>query len=264
MESGSFEHRFGGIQRLYGVGETEVLRNSHVLIVGVGGVGSWAVEALARSGIGRITLLDWDDICLTNVNRQLPAMSNTVGRGKVDIMAERIALINPECQVEALREFFTIDNADEILSTKYDFVLDCIDGLTNKCILINKCRRLKMPLVVSGGCGGRSDPTLIKTDDLSRSFGDSLLAAVRKKLRMEFNFPRNLKRRFGIGCVYTSELPSYPQPDGCVSTEKPKESNLKLDCFSGFGAATFITGTIGFGMAAYTVRKLIEKSKKTD
>ena len=259
METGSFEHRFGGIQRLYGKAQTEKIRHAQILIVGIGGVGSWAAEAVARSGVGEITLIDWDDICQTNINRQLAAMTNTVGQAKVDVMKERIELINPHCKVNAMREFFTAENADEILSTPYDYVLDCIDGLSNKCLLISKCRRQKIPLIVSGGAGGKSDPTQVHNKDLSRSFGDTLLSTARKKLRQDFNFPRNLKRYFGVTAVFSSETPVYPDGEGCVSLNKPKDSKLKLDCFSGFGTATFVTGTIGFAMVAHAIRKISEK-----
>lgn len=259
MEAGSFSHRFGGIERLYGNAEAEKIRKAHVCVIGIGGVGSWVAEAVARSGIGQITLIDWDDICLTNSNRQIHAMNGTVGKAKVDIMKERIALINPECKVNAIREFFSEDNYEEILETQFDYVFDAIDNLKAKCLLISECKKRKIPIIVSGGAGGRVDPTAIKTADLSRSHGDPLLAQVRRKLRKSFKFTRNLKRKFKVHCVYSAEVPVYPQGDGCVTSQKPQGANIKMDCFSGFGTATFIVGVFGFAMSAHAVKKIAEK-----
>ncbi len=259
MEAGSFEHRFGGIQRLYGDAEAEKIRQANVCVIGVGGVGCWIAEAVARCGIGKITLIDWDDICLTNSNRQIHAMNGTVGKAKVDVMAERIKLISPECEVVAVREFFTQDNYEEMLAPNYDYVFDAIDNVRAKCIIISECQKRGIPVIVSGGAGGRVDPMAIETADLSRSKYDPLLAKVRKKLRAEYRFPSNLKRKFKVPCVYSPELPKYPQGDGCVAEKKPQGQNMKLDCFSGFGTASFITGVFGFAMAAYAIKQITEK-----
>ena len=259
MEAGSFDHRFGGIQRLYGVEEAEKIRTASICVVGVGGVGSWIAEAAARCGIGNITLIDWDDICLTNSNRQIHAMNGTVGKGKVDVMAERIALINPACNVTPIREYLTEENYDRLLSPGFDYVFDAIDNVSAKCLIINECKWRKIPLIVSGGAGGRIDPMKIQSADLSRSFDDSLLAKVRRKLRTDYNYPRNPKRKFKVPCVFSPEKPRYPQGDGCVAAEKPQGQNMKLDCFSGFGTATFITGVFGFAMTAYAVKEIAGK-----
>lgn len=259
MEAGSFSHRFGGIERLYGKTETDKIRQAHICVIGIGGVGSWVAEAAARSGIGKITLIDWDDICLTNSNRQIHAMKNTVGKAKVDVMKERISLINPECEVNPIREFFSEDNLEEILKTKFDYVFDAIDNLKAKCLVISECKKRKIPIIVSGGAGGRIDPMAIKTVDLSRSHGDPLLACVRKKLRKDYRFPKNLKRKFRVPCVYSAEVPVYPQEDGCVTNQKPQGTNVKMDCFSGFGTASFIVGVFGFAMSAYAVKEIARK-----
>ena len=259
MEAGSFSHRFGGIERLYGKEEAEKIRQAHICVIGIGGVGCWIAEAAARCGIGKITLIDWDDICLTNSNRQLHAMNGTVGKAKVDVMQERISLINPECEVNPIREFFSEDNFDEILKTQFDYVFDAIDNLKAKCLIISECKKRNIPVIVSGGAGGRVDPMAIKTDDLSRSHGDPLLAKVRGKLRKEYRFPRNLKKKFRVPCVYSAEVPVYPQADGCVANQKPQGTNMKMDCFSGFGTASFIVGVFGFAMSAYAVKEIAAK-----
>lgn len=259
MDAGSFEHRFGGIQRLYGNAEADKIREAHFCVIGIGGVGCWIAEAVARCGVGKITLIDWDDICLTNSNRQLHAMNGTVGKAKVDVMKERIALINPNCEVNAIREFFSEENFEDILKTRFDYVFDAIDNLSAKCLIITECRKRNIPVIVSGGAGGRIDPMAIQTADLSKSFGDPLLSKVRAKLRREFNFPRNPKKKFKVPCVFSPETPVYPQGDGCVASSKPQGTNMKMDCFSGFGTASFIVGVYGFAMAAYAVKEIAGK-----
>ncbi len=259
MEAGSFEHRFGGIERLYGKVEAQKIAKAHVCIVGIGGVGCWIAEAVARCGVGKITLIDWDDICLTNSNRQLHAMNGTVGKAKVDVMKERIQLINPQCEVTAIREFFSAENYEEILQTKFDYVFDAIDNLGAKCLLISECRKRDIPIIISGGAGGRVDPMQIQTADLSRSFGDPLLSKVRGKLRKEYNFPKEEKKKFKVMSVFSPEIPKYPQGDGCVGTTKPEGSNVKMDCFSGFGTASFIVGVFGFAMSAYAIKEITER-----
>jgi tRNA threonylcarbamoyladenosine dehydratase len=186
-------------------------------------------------------------------------MNGTVGKSKVDVMAERIGLINPQCKINAVREFFSEENCERILAENFDYVFDAIDGLRAKCLLIAACKRSNTPIIVSGGAGGRMDPTQIQTGDMSKSFGDPLLSKVRAKLRKEHNFPRDVKKKFKVPCVFSPEQPLYPQIDGCVSNQKPGGQNMKLDCFSGFGTATFITGTFGFAMAAYAIREIANK-----
>jgi tRNA threonylcarbamoyladenosine dehydratase len=143
-----------------------------------------------------------------------------------------------------------------MLSVKFDYVFDAIDNVAAKCLLISECRKRDIPIIVSGGAGGRFDPTAIQTKDLSRSYDDPLLARVRKVLRQKYRFPTNLKRKFKVPCVFSPELPKYPQGDGCVSTSKPQGKNMKMDCFSGFGTATFITGVFGFAMTGYAMQKI--------
>ena len=259
IETGGYEHRFGGLFRLYGKTAMEALRRAHVLIVGVGGVGSWVAEALARSGVGRITLVDWDDICFSNTNRQIHAMTGTAGRAKVDILAERIHLINPECTVHAVREFYTDKNADALVTSDLSYVVDAIDKKNAKIHLITQCKTMGIPVIVSGGAGGRIDPSQIRTADLRDSYNDALLASIRKQLRK--NIPGmhlQHKKPFHIPCVFSAEPIRYPHPDGGICMEKPDAGDgpKQLDCQFGFGSATFLTGSFGFAIAARIINDL--------
>ena len=256
LEIGSFDHRFSGIQRLYGKKEAESLRKSHIFVVGVGGVGCWSVEALARTGIGKLTLVDWDDVCFSNSNRQLQAMTGMAGKAKVDILKERISLINPECEVHAIRDFYTADNADKLLSGEIDYVVDAIDSLSPKCHLIAECRKKQIPIVVSGSAGGRVDPTRIEVEDLSRTKYDPLLARVRKKLRGEYGFTRYEKKKFKVEAVYSQELPVMPE-----ACEIEEGESRNLDCRNGYGTATYITGVFCFFMAQRAVAGILNKIK---
>ena len=194
MDQPTLDERFRGIDRLYGAGSAARLATAHVCVVGIGGVGSWAVEALARSGVGRLTLIDADDICLSNTNRQLHALDGTYGRTKVGVMAERARAINPAIDIDAFEEFLTPSNLAALLDRGYDLVLDCCDAFRVKVEMIAWCRRRKIPVIVSGSAGGRTDPTLIAVRDLSKTEHDAMLALIRKKLREDFNFPRGPKR----------------------------------------------------------------------
>lgn len=255
------EQRFAGIDRLYGRGAAATLMRRHVCIVGVGGVGSWAVEALARSGVGRLTLIDADDICLSNVNRQLHALDGQFGRNKVDVLAERARAINPEIRVDALAQFLTPANLAELLARDHDLVLDACDSFRVKVEAIAFCRRRKLPLVTVGSAGGRTDPTRIQVRDLSRTEHDALLALVRKKLRAEFNFPRNPQRYFGVQAVYSLENVQYPQADGRVCGLRPAlgaDAAFKLDCGAGLGAATHVTAAFAFAAVSRILPRLLQ------
>jgi tRNA threonylcarbamoyladenosine dehydratase len=258
-----FDFRFGGIGRLYGVEGLARLRAAHVCVVGIGGVGSWTAEALARSGIGRITLVDMDEICVSNINRQLHALSAEVGRAKVEAMAERIRGINGECEVRPAMQFFTSETADALLDPRYDFVVDAIDSLANKCLLISKCVSAQLPVITCGGAGGRRDPTQVRIDDLAFTTHDRLLSKVREKLRKDFGFPRG-EKKFRVPAVFSPEPQVFPAADGAVCAQRQPAADgesLKLNCESGFGAATFVTGTFGFVAAAYVVSALASRSQ---
>lgn len=255
-----FADRFGGIARLYGEHGLEKLRTAHVCVVGIGGVGTWAAEALARSGIGALTLVDLDEVCVTNINRQLHALTETVGRAKVEVMTERIQAINPGCHVTAEQKFFNEQTAEELLAPKYDFVLDAIDSVTNKVLLLAKCRAKDLPAVVCGGAGGRRDATLVRTADLAKVSHDRLLAEVRKKLRKDFQFPAD-GSAMGVECVFSSEAPVFAQPDGSVCENRSAtEDGTRLNCNGGLGSATFVTGAFGFAAAGIVVRRIAEGS----
>ena len=252
-----FAERFGGVARLYGRAGLERLRVAHVCVVGVGGVGSWVVEALARSGLGALTLIDLDDVCVTNVNRQLPALDGQIGRPKISVLAERVRLIQPACRVEPVSEFFTAATAGQLLAPRYDFVVDATDKLTNKCVLIAGCRERGLPVLTVGGAGGKRDGTAVRVADLARSEQDELLQQVRRKLRRDFGFPRDLHQEFGVPCVYSPEKPVFPWADGtCANEPEGGGESLTLDCASGFGTATFVTGAFGFAAAGEAVRRI--------
>jgi tRNA A37 threonylcarbamoyladenosine dehydratase len=258
-----YNKRFGGIARLYGTSALNKLLYSHVLIVGLGGVGTWIAEALARSGVGAITLVDLDDICITNTNRQIHAYESMYGILKVKAISDRILAINPQCKVSAVEDFFTINSADIILDKKYDYVIDAIDSLQNKCVLAFKCRELNFPLITIGGAAGKRNPAMIQVSDLGLACNDSLLFSLRKRLRQEFGYPagdiytRTKKQIFNISCVYSSENPVYPKPDGTVCDTMDAGTNLKLDCQTGMGSATHMTGIFGFIAASHVIDKII-------
>lgn len=257
MVGADFEQRFGGLRRLYGSSVVDVFSQCHIAVVGIGGVGSWSAEALARSAVGTITLIDLDDICITNTNRQIHALKNTIGQSKVDVMAERIKAISPDCQVNIIDDFITADTVEDYLVESMDCVIDAIDSVRSKAAMIAYCKRRKLPIVVTGGAGGQIDPTLITTGDLSRTYNDPLLAKVRNLLRREYRFSTNLKRRFSVECVYSTEQLTYPKPDGSVCQQKSvMEGGVRLDCSGGFGAATMVTASFGFAAAACGLRKV--------
>lgn len=250
--------RFSGIERLYGAGSLTKFRHAHVCVVGVGGVGSWTVEALARSGVGTLTLIDGDDVCVSNTNRQLPALMGAYGRPKVDVLAERARAINPDIVVNAMERFLTPATLDDLLGRGYDLVVDACDAFRVKLETIAWCKRRKQPLIVCGSAGGRSDPTKIEVRDLSKTEHDALLALIRKKLRHDHRFPRNPKRSFGIPAVFSRENVRYPQPDGSVCGLRPNSAeSLRLDCDASLGAATHVTAAFGMVIAGKALDRLL-------
>jgi tRNA A37 threonylcarbamoyladenosine dehydratase len=255
--SDDFSHRFGGTQRLYGNEAVEKLRNAHVGVIGIGGVGSWAAEALARSAIGKITLFDMDDICVSNVNRQIHALDGQIGRLKVDAMADRIKAINPAVNCNAVMSFVTEKNVDEHLNNPFDYIIEATDSVKAKAAIIAYCKRNKIKIISSGGAGGQVDPTQIQIADLSRTIQDPLLAKVRNLLRRNYNFSRNTQRKFGVECVFSTEQLTYPTAEGGVCKQKPSaDGPVRLDCATGFGAATCVTATFGLFAASRVVNKL--------
>lgn len=253
------DSRFAGIERLYGAGSVERLSSARVAVVGVGGVGSWAAEALARSGVGSLTLIDADEVCVSNANRQLHTLANTLGKPKVTVMAERLRAINPALEVEPIERFVTPTTLAELLDRGFDLVLDACDAFRVKVEMTAWCRRRKLPLIVSGSAGGRTDPTMIRVRDLSRTEHDALLSLMRRKLRQEFRFPSNRDRYFGVPAVYSLENVRYPQADGSVCGTRPGGANsLKLDCGGGLGAATHVTGAFAFAAVGRALQMLLQ------
>lgn len=242
--------RFGGIARLYGVPQAERLTAARVAVVGIGGVGSWAAEALARSGVGTIILMDMDDLCITNTNRQIHALGDNYGKLKTEVMAARLRLINPAVNVVEVPFFYTAAHPERLFDTQPDVVIDAIDAMKPKTHLIATCYEKGLSLVTCGGAGGRIDGSKIAVADLARTCGDNMLSQLRKNLRQQHGFP--LYDRcpdIGIRCVYSSERPRFPKCDGSVSTEREANQKGGIGCANGFGSATHITGTFGFLMA---------------
>ncbi|KYK92852.1 ThiF family adenylyltransferase, partial [Aggregatibacter actinomycetemcomitans] len=194
----NYEQRFGGIGRLYGADALARLRQAHICVIGIGGVGSWAVEALARSGIGKITMIDMDDICVTNINRQIHTLSGNVGQLKTNVMQQRVKLINPECEVNVIDDFISSENLARYLHNDYDYVIDAIDHVKTKAALIAYCKRHKINIITVGGAERKTDPSQIQIADLSRTIQEPLLAKERSVLRKDYHFTQNPKRKFAI------------------------------------------------------------------
>ncbi len=252
------ERRFGGIARLYGEQALSSFRRAHVCVIGVGGVGSWAVEALARSAIGKITMIDLDNLSESNINRQIHALTETLGKPKVDALAERIAQINPYCVVTRVEEFIDADNVAALIPVgQFDYVIDAIDNARAKTALVVHCRDQKIPLITIGSAGGQVDPTRIAVCDLSRTEQEPLLARVRKRLRSLHGFPRGTKNKFGIDAVYSTEPVRHPEL--CVVGDDTTDSLTGLNC-DGYGSAVVVTASFGFVAASLVLRKLAERS----
>lgn len=243
--------RFDGIIRLYGEKGAHALAQAHILVVGLGGVGTWAAEALARSGVGHIDLVDMDEICISNTNRQIHALDGNYGKMKVEALKERIQQINPSCQVKSIIDFFTIDTKDEILGHRYDYVIDSIDSVRNKCLLIAECKERNIPIITTGGAGGKKDPSKVQFADLNRSYNDKLLMVVRNNLKRFHNFPRDKKRSFKVPCIFSPENRIMPE-QSCHASN--------LNCATGFGAVTHITGLFGFMASAHVINSIVEQA----
>ena len=252
-----FERRFGGIARLYGDAALARFRSAHICVIGVGGVGSWVVEALARSAIGRITMIDLDNVAESNVNRQLHALTETIGKAKVTALSERIAQINPYCVVNEIEDFITPENLDEMIGAGgYDYVIDAIDSVKAKTALIAYCRAKGIRLITIGGAGGQIDPTKIEIRDLCRTEQEPLLAKVRKRLRALHGFPRGTKNKFGIDAVFSTEPLRFPESgESCDVDVDEKTGITGLNC-AGFGSAMVVTASFGLVAASQVLRKL--------
>lgn len=252
-EQSQHSARFGGIERLYGQGILSNLLNKKVMIIGIGGVGSWAAEALARTGIGEIQLVDLDEICITNTNRQSHTTQKSIGQSKVEVMKERLLSISPTLKVEAIQNFFTSDNVDEIFDLKPDVIIDAFDSLQYKCLLYIEAKRRNIPLIVSGGSAGKIDPSQIQITDLSFTINDMLLKRMRKRLRDTEDFPAD-GIASGTLAISSKERAHYIDCNGQVTYEKQKGQSTRLDCYQGLGSASFVTGAYGFAAASAVIK----------
>jgi len=250
--------RFAGIDRVYGPGALARALAAHVVVVGIGGVGSWAAEALARSGVGRITLIDLDHVAISNINRQVHALEATLGAAKVLAMAARIAEINPACQVVTIEEFIDETNVGGLIPA-CDAVIDAIDNVRAKAALIAHCRQQGIRILTTGGAGGRLDPTQIQVVDLSRTTQDALASKVRARLRKGYGFSRDPKKKFGVECVFSPE--QIRRPAGAPVQDNAVNENIcvtdtagaDLDGSAGLACAGYgssVAVTAGFGFAA--------------
>lgn len=262
---GASDRRFDRLGRLVGDGNLLRLARAHVVVVGIGGVGSWAAEGLVRSGIGTVTLVDFDDVCVTNFNRQLHALEGRVGERKAEVMAERLRKINPSAAIRVLPIFYKKETAAQVMDTQPDCVIDAIDCVSAKCHLLASCREREMRVVCSTGSGGRLDPTRIAVADLSESDVDPLARAVRKTLRREYGFPREDDGPFGIPAVFSREMPAPPVEmsydcggkQRCFCARRNHEFFNCDDRHQILGTAAFVTGAFGLHCAAVAVRGLL-------
>ena len=249
---------FSAVGRVYGDPGCDKLAASHVCVVGIGGVGSWVVEALVRSGVGELTIIDHDDISATNINRQIHADTSTIERSKVEVMQERIRLINPACNCHAIDDMLVPRNIETYISDQFDYVVDAMDAIMFKAALINHCVRNKIPVITIGGAGGRTDPSKIGISDLSKTWNDALTAKVRNRLRAKFGFRQ--RKRFRVECVFSHEQARYPTPEGEISFKKPGSKGVTLDCDTGYGSLVSVTASFGFMAAARVMNKLTASS----
>lgn len=250
-----FDRRFGGIERLYGTQAFRRFQAAHVVVVGIGGVGSWAAEALARSAVGTITLIDLDMVAESNVNRQIHALGDRFGQAKTSAMAERIQAINPRCRVTEIEDFVSPDNLDAMLDRGFDYVIDAIDAVRTKAAMIDWCVARHIPIVTAGGAGGQTDPTRITLGDLSKTLQDPLLAKVRSRLRKDHGFPRDPKKKFGVPAVYSTEPVRHPPRDTACAVDTPPNGAAGLNC-AGYGSSVCITASFGFFAAGEALRHL--------
>ena len=256
--SDGYQQRFGGIARLYGEQGLMALHRAHMVIVGLGGVGSWAAEALARSGVGALTLIELDDICITNTNRQLHTTAQTVGQQKNGAISTRLKAINPDITLFSHEDFLTKKNLTDYIKPTHHVVIDAIDASAIKAALAAHCCWHKQRLVMAGSSGGKTDPTRIQVADLGQTTADPMLAKVRNLLYRHHNFERSKKRRFRIDAVFSTEHRVFPQNDGSTcSTKSSMQEGIKLDCANGFGSATMVTGSFGFVAASQAIERYL-------
>lgn len=249
------DRRFGGVARLYGETGAQRLRQAHVCVVGIGGVGSWSVEALARTGVGRITAVDLDMVAESNTNRQIHALEGIYGKAKVDAMAERVRAINPDCEVTCVEDFVTTENMAQLLQAHFSVVIDAIDQVKIKTAMVAFCRAQRLPIVIAGAAGGQIDPTRIQVADLSQTIQDPLLAKVRSSLRKDHGFPRAGGKKFGVPAVFSTEPLRYPETQASCETASGPAG---LNC-AGFGSSVCVTSVFGMVAAAQAIELILNQ-----
>lgn len=258
-EQPDIERRFGGVRRLYGAQGLSRLKQAHVMVIGVGGVGAWTAEAMARNALGQLTLVDLDNVAESNINRQIHALSDNLGKPKVTAMRERIFQINPLCEVIEVEDFITADNMAALLQTPPDVVVDCMDDSKAKIALAAYCQQHGIALVMSGSAGGKLDATRIRLADLAHVQGDRMLAKVRNQLRRDYGFPKASQHKkpvkFGIVCVY-SEEPVEKPVEACAS-----DSALTgLHC-AGYGSSVCVTASFGMVAAQCAINLIVSNAR---
>ena len=250
----SEKQRFGGVERLHGQTGFDKLIKAHVCVIGIGGVGSWACETLARCGVGEITLIDADDVCVTNINRQIHALTETIGQEKVTAMAQRIHSINPACIVNQKPSFFLQTSAEKLLSVKYDYVIDAIDSIKHKTLLISMCKQRNINIITVGGAGGKTNISGIQVLDLGLTHGDRLLSKVRAILRKSYEFPKFAGEKFKVPAVFSAETVKLPW---CDITDENQQTSLRLDCNNGFGTDMAVISIFGITAAHHVIHQII-------
>ncbi len=259
--SASYLNRFGGIARLYGEESLLALARAHFVVIGLGGVGTWAAEALARSGVGELTLIEMDEVCVTNTNRQSHALASTLGQSKLQVIATRLSDINPEIRLNLIEDFIDRDNLRELIGKQHQVVLDCMDAAHIKAALVAYCLAIKVRLVTVGSSGGKRDPQRVQVSDLGHTQGDPMLQKIRTQLYRHHNFSRDPNRKFRVDAVHSNEQMVYPKPDGSVcQTKQHLQDGVKLDCTGGFGSSVMVTGTFGFLAATRAIERFLSKN----
>ncbi|MEJ2681195.1 MAG: tRNA cyclic N6-threonylcarbamoyladenosine(37) synthase TcdA [Gammaproteobacteria bacterium] len=256
----AYRRRFAGIARLYGDAALNALFRAHFCVIGLGGVGTWTAEALVRSGVGALTLIDLDEVCISNTNRQLHALDNLIGQSKVNVLCDRLLHINPELRLTPIEDFISLDNIPTYIGPEHDVVIDAIDMAHTKSGLIAYCLARKIRVVTVGSAGGKRDPSQVTHGDLARTERDPLLAKVRHDLFRTYRFARDRHRRFRVDAIFSPESVLYPQADGSVCPQKRAvDTGVKLDCEGGFGACTMVTGSFGFLAASRAIHRFLAK-----
>ncbi len=263
---------FTGVGRLYGLAAVRSFEQAKIAVIGIGGVGSWVVEALARNAVGRLTLIDLDHVSEGNTNRQIHALQGNYGKAKVSAMAQRIELINPHCEVTQIDEFIDEENLASLLNEGFDYVIDAIDQTKIKAEMIAWCVAHGQPLITVGGAGGRVDPLRIRLGDLAQTTQDPLLAKVRMHLRKKHGFARGPKVKFKVPAIFSDEPLIYPssacefestQEDITRASDQlttPVNGASGINC-AGFGSSVCVTASFGFAAVAYVLQKIAQRAK---